>query len=341
MKQIKAVIIADNVPWYHGDVVDYVYGAKRVSILQGMCELHPVRITSENLEEELAALKEVEVIISCWGMLSLTPSQLDRMPNLKAIFYAGGSVDGFAVPFFERGIIVCSGVAANAIPVAEFCLAQILLSCKGAYRNSVLCNQGAWVQSAMPVGRGIYGETVALLGIGMISRCLLRLLKPFNLRVIAACNYLSPEQAREIGLDAQVALATAFREGYIVSNHFADKPSNRGLLCYEHFASMRQGATFINTGRGTQVDEAGMIAALKARPDLTALLDVQHPEPPDAGSELYALPNVHMTSHIAGSLNDEVRRMADCMIEDFKRWRRGQMLEFQVDPSIRFNLCRA
>jgi phosphoglycerate dehydrogenase-like enzyme len=100
-----------------------------------------------------------------------------------------------------------------------------------------------------------------------------------------------------------------------------------------HFLSMRQGATFINTGRGAQVNEAGLLAALQARPDLTALLDVQHPEPPEAGSPLYTQPNIHLTSHIAGSLNDEVLRMPDYMIEDFKRWQAGKPLLYQVDPA--------
>ena len=77
------------------------------------------------------------------------------------------------------------------------------------------------------------------------------------------------------------------------------------------FRSMRPGATFINTGRGAQVNESDMAAVFGARPDLTALLDVTWPEPPEAGSPLYTLPNVHLSSHIAGSLGNEVVRMAD------------------------------
>ena len=332
MKQVKAALFANNVPWYEGDVVDYVYGPERMEAIRGLCSLHPRRITSENLDAELHALKDVEVIFSSWGMMPVSAQQISQMPNLKALFYAGGSVQGFAAPFIEAGIVVCNAGAANAIPVAEFCLAQILLSCKGAYRNSLRCKEGPWVQSVFSVGKGVYGETVALLGIGEISRYLLKLLQPFNLRIIAVSNYLSNEQAREMGIDALVDLETAFREAYVVSNHLADRPSNRNVLTGAHFASLRKDATFINTARGAQVDEAGMIAVLKERPDLTSLLDVQFPEPPPAGSELFALPNVQMTSHIAGSANDEVRRMADFMIEDFRRWASGHPLNYQVDP---------
>jgi phosphoglycerate dehydrogenase-like enzyme len=333
-EMIKTVIMANNVPFHDGDIVEYVYGEERLLTIRSMTELHPVRITSENFDEERAALAEVEVIFSCWGMLPLTAEQLDALPNLKAVFYASGSVNSFAQPFLERGIVVCSAADANAIPVAEFCLAQILLSCKGAYLNSQLCRRGPWKQSEMPVGKGVYGETVALLGIGAISRHLLKLLKPFNLRIVAVSNYLSSDEAAEMGIDALVTIEQAFHEGYIVSNHLADKPSTIGVLTEELFATMRQGATFINTGRGAQVNEEGLANVLQARHDLTALLDVQHPEPPQAGSRLYTLPNVHMTSHIAGSSNDEVRRMADYMIEEFKRWQNNDALLYAVEPTV-------
>lgn len=329
----KAVVMADNVPWIDGDIIEAIYGEKRLATLRLETELYPKHINCENLEAELPALSAVEVIFSCWGMLPLTSEQLEQLPNLKAVFYGSGSVAGFAEPFLERDILVSSGVAANAIPVAEFCLGQILLSCKGVWRNSLACRQGPWGQSQMPIGPGAYGETVALVGIGAICRHLLKLLEPFNLRIIAVSNYLSDQEAKEMGIDQLVDIDTCFREAIVVSNHLADKPQNRGILNQAHFASMREGATFINTGRGAQVDEVGLIDVLKQRKDLTALLDVQAPEPPLAESELYTLPNVHMTSHIGGSMNDELGRMADFVIEDFRAWKAGGALEHQVDPT--------
>lgn len=332
MSKPKAAIFADNPAWYAGDILDYVYGTRRLDQLGELCDLHARRIVSGNLIHELPALGDVEVIFSCWGMPAITKAHLAQMPRLKAVFYAGGAIQGFARPFLERGVIVCGAMEANAIPVAEFCLGQILLACKGVHRNSALCRRGPWRQRDMPTGKGVYGETVALIGIGTVSRHLLRLLRPFKLRVIAMSEYLTSEQASELGIDELVDIETAFREGYVISNHLPDIPSTVGALTGEHFASMRPGATFLNTGRGAQVDEAGLIAALRTRPDITALLDVQHPEPPLAGSELYTLPNVQLTSHIAGSVHDEAGRMADYMIDEFQRWRAGQPLRYRADP---------
>ena len=93
---------------------------------------------------------------------------------------------------------------------------------------------------------------------------------------------------------------------------------------------MRRDATFINTGRGAQVNEADMITVFRERPDLTALLDVTQPQPCAPDSELYGLPNIHLTSHMAGAHDDEVLRMADLVIEEFQRWQSGAPLRYEV-----------
>ena len=97
---------------------------------------------------------------------------------------------------------------------------------------------------------------------------------------------------------------------------------------------MRSDATFINTGRGAQVIERDLIAVLDDRPDLTALLDVTRPEPPEKEFSLYALPNVSLSAHIAGSINDEVVRMADYVLEEYGRWERGENLIYAVSPDM-------
>ena len=107
-----------------------------------------------------------------------------------------------------------------------------------------------------------------------------------------------------------------------------------GVLNGELFRSMREGAVFINTGRGRQVNEPEMIQVLEERSDLTALLDVTYPEPPPAGSKLYMLPNVKLTPHIAGSMNDEVHRMSEYMIEEYRRFASGEPCLYEVAESM-------
>lgn len=309
MEKLKAVFVCAK-----KETVDYVYSEAQRKQIAEVADLMPEIVNAGNFDS--VDLKDVEVIFSTWGMMNFTDEQLDRMPNLKAVFYGAGATDYFARPLLARGIKVISAWKANAIPVAEFVLAQIILSMKNYFSNN-------WNNKF--AGPGCYGETVALIGAGAISSKLQEMLKVLNLNVLVIPS--RPERRT-------VSLEEAFRTAYVVSNHLPNREDNQKVLTKELFASMRQGATFINTGRGAQVDEAGLIEVLKARPDLTALLDVTFPEPPEAGSELYTLPNVRLTSHIAGSLNDEVHRMADYVIGDYLHFAAGEPLEHEVTEEM-------
>ena len=308
--------------------IDYVYAGGRREKVAQLCELHPALVTADNLDAELPRLGELEVIFSTWGMLPLTGEQLARMPNLKALFYAAGSVRKFARPFLEHGIVVVSGWGANAVPVAEFTLAQILLANKNYFQNTRACARPETRVDA-PRGPGNYGETVSLLGAGMIGRAVIDLLKPFRLDVLVFDPFLPAGDAARLGVE-QVDMDEAFRRGQVVSNHIANLPETERMIRGTHLESMREGAVFINTGRGATVAEDEMVQVLRRRPDLTALLDVTYPEPPTPDSPLYELPNVSISSHLAGSLNDEVVRMADYIVEEFLAWQEGRPLRYGV-----------
>lgn len=316
-EQTESAFFCDTV-----ENVDWVYGSGRRQQLEALTHCQPAVITSRNFEQYAAQLSAVEVIFSTWGMPLLGDAQLERLPGLRAVFFAAGSVQGFARPLLERGIAVISAWAANAVPVAEFTLAQILLANKGYFRNVRDYRHGR-DEGAAFVGRGTFGETVALLGAGQIGKNVIRLLKPFNVRVLVFDPFLSAEEARKLGVES-VSIEEAFSRAYVISNHLANLPATIGMLTEAHFASMRPDATFINTGRAATVVEPDLARVLQARPDLTALLDLAD------DPLLFDLPNVRISAHIAGSKGDEVVRMADYMIEEFKAWRNNEPLRFAI-----------
>ncbi len=318
----------ENNTFEPGSMLANVYGVERRNRIAGMTELYPEVINLTNFDQHVAGLSRVEAIFSTWGMPQLTETHLDRLPSLKAIFYAAGGIKAFAEPLLKRGIIVVNANAANAVPVAEFTLAQILLSCKGYMRNIREYRAPESMGTAYR-GPGVYGETVALLGAGAIGRKVIELLRGFTLKVIVMDPFLSDAEAVRLGV-RKVTFEEAFSLAQVVSNHMPDLPVTKGLLNAALFRRMRPGAVFINTGRGAQVVEADLIKVLQERPDLTALLDVTAPEPPIKDSELFNLHNVHLSSHIAGSINDEVVRMANLVIEEFEAWRENKPLRYAV-----------
>lgn len=322
---MKAAIFNNDVPWIKdGHIFDKVFAGGRRQLLGEITEMYPERITSENFESHADRLREVEVIFSTWDMPLLTAEQVRRLPALKAVFYAAGATAHFRTAFEENGIIVCSATPANAIPVAEFALAQVLLAGAGYWRNSRQCCDATSSHTLHNHrGHGNYGARVAILGDGSISRHLQDMLAHHHLEVVVVAS--RPER-RTVTLDE------AFASSIAVVNLFPDRDDNAGVFDRPLFARMMDSAVFINVGRGRQVNEADLVAVMKERPDLTALLDVQWPEPPEDGSELYNVPNIRLSGHMAGSKGAELMRMADYMIEDFRRWDKGEPLLCRVQP---------
>ena len=320
---IKALFLGNN-----PGAIERVYARGRYEQVAAATDLYPTIVSQAGFAEHAENLADVRVAFGTWGFPALSAEDLDRLPNLEVVFYGAGSVQGFARSFLERGITVVSAWAANAVPVAEFTLAQILLATKGYFANTLqLRSPEDWRNGYR--GPGNYGETVAILGLGMIGRLVVGLLEPFQLDVVVRSSHMTAEEAEELGV-RQVTFEEAFSTALVVSNHLANRPHTVGQLNYRLFAAMRPHGVFINTGRGAQVVEEDMIRALRERPDLTALLDVTYPEPPEPGSPLYTLPNAWLSSHIAGSIGDEVVRMADYVISEFAAWRDGKPLQYAV-----------
>lgn len=319
MRKYKAAFVSADPA---NSSVNYVYSAEQQKEIAAITDLIPGIAGPEDIAA--GKLAGTEVIFSTWGMIEFTPEQLKKMPELKAVFYGAGATDYFARPLFANGIHVYSSWLANAIPVAEFCVAQILLGLKGYFRASRELKSPEKFNHSL-AGAGVYGATVALIGAGAISGKVQELLKNFKVNVIVV-----PSRKE----NRTVSLEEAFTKALVVSNHLPDRDDNVGVLDGKLFRAMPEGAVFINTGRGRQVNGAEMIEVLESRPDLTALLDVTYPEPPEAGSKLYNMSNVILSPHIAGSLNDEVHRMADYMIEEYKRYASGEDCLYEVVESM-------
>ncbi len=271
--------------------------------------------TKEALLEAPAEFSEVRYVFSTWGMPHMTKEEIKAaLPSLEAVFYGAGSVQGFARDFLELGIDVYSAWGANAVPVAEYTVAQILLAMKGYFAMSGARSRAERDQKAKLYGcfPGNYGDTVGIIGAGMIGKRVIELLRPFHLNTVVFDPFLPDEEAERLGT-RKVSLEELFTVSTVVSNHLANNAQTQGMLRGVHFSSMRPYSTFLNTGRGVQVAEEELTAVLQSRPDLYAVLDVTYPEPPVEGHPFYSLPNCILTPHIAGSLGKEVHRMAEYM----------------------------
>ena len=305
-----------------------VFGDPPEAIVKPELAFCPAVIRKENLDENRAFLKDVTYGFSTWGMVDLTEDQIrEYFPNLKYLFYAAGSVQQFARPFLNCGIRLFSAWKANGIPVAEFTLAQILLANKGYFQSlkKMKDHPGQYEEAARYCATfgGNYGRRVGIIGAGVIGRYLIGLLKNFHLEIAVYDPFLSEEDAAALGVRT-CSLEEIFGACSVISNHLANNAQTKGMLNGRLFDLMADNATFINTGRGAQVVEADLIQALREHPNRTALLDVTDPEPALPDNPFFAMDNVFLTPHRAGSVEDEVRRMAEFMVEDYNRVLNGE-----------------
>ena len=285
--------------------------------------------TPESLAADPRLMADVEVMFSGWGPPRVDAGFLDAAPRLRAIFYAAGAIGSWTTEaLWDRGVRITTASSANGVPVAEYALGTILLAMKRVLPagRTVRAARSFHVPLVPP---GNFRSTVGLVSLGVIGRHLLELLRPFDLRVIAHDPFLSPDDAA--GLDIRLAtLEEVFATADVVSVHTPLLRETAGLIARRHLAAMRPGATFINTARGGVVVEADLVAVARDRADLQFVLDVTEPEPPDAASPLYDLPNVLLTPHIAGSVGPECRRLGQYMAEELERYVAGVPLKWAV-----------
>ncbi|MGQ4486710.1 hydroxyacid dehydrogenase [Streptomyces sp. SAS_281] len=281
------------------------------------------------------ALAEAEVLFTCWGATPLTEPVLAAAPRLKAVVHAAGSVKHHITDAcWARGLAVSSAAGANALPVAEYTLATILLANKRVPHSAQVYREVRadhdW--RAELDGAGNYRRTVGIVGASRIGRRVIELLRPFDLAVLLYDPFVTPEEAARLGVEP-ATLDELCARADVVSVHAPQLPGTHHMIGARQLSLMRTGSTLINTARGSLIDEAALLRELVPG-RLHAVLDVTDPELPPGDSPLYDLPNVLLTPHVAGSLGNELHRMTDHALDELERYVQGRPFAEPVHPSV-------
>jgi phosphoglycerate dehydrogenase-like enzyme len=146
------------------------------------------------------------------------------------------------------------------------------------------------------MGVGLVGKTFGSIGMGNIGAETFRLLRPFDMRLIAFDPYVDPELAASLGVQL-VSLEDVFRQSDVLSVTCPLTPETRHIVNAEHLALMKPTAYLINSGRGPLVDEPALIRALQDGGIAGAGLDVFEQEPSPADNPLYHMDNVIVAPH--------------------------------------------
>jgi phosphoglycerate dehydrogenase-like enzyme len=270
--------------------------------------------------EAIEILRDCTIGLGSWG--SACPKSaafLDALPDLRLWVHVAGSVRHILGPHLVgRKVTIASCKTAIAEVVAEFTLGEIILGLHRVFENGV-ANRAA--QAGWPAHmRSLFGSTIGIIGASEVGRRVMAMLKPFPCKIVLFDPYVTDAQARKLGAERVTDLAELCRRSDLVSLHAPALPATAKMLGAREFRAMRDGTVFINTARAMITDQDALCAEL-AKGRLFALIDVTEPEPAALDSPLRKLPNVVLTSHVAGAPFFNVGAQA---VEDVARFLKGK-----------------
>ena len=273
-------------------------------------------------------IKDADIVITSWGTLSLDGEVLDMAPNLKLIIHAAGSVKPvMSDQIYPRGIRVVSCAGAIGIGVAETALGLTIYSVKNVKELDMDVHNGEWGKNKLKT-KEMYGINVGVVGAGWVGRHYIKLLKNFHVNILLSDPFITEEQARALGVK-KVELDDLMRLSDVVSLHAPSLPSTDKMINKSNLSLMKDGATIINTARGSLIDEDDLYEECKDG-RIKACIDVTQPEPPAKDHPFRTLPNIVLTPHIAGAVTNGKLRIGLFTVQAIEGYLKGEPIPGEV-----------
>jgi len=253
-----------------------------------------------NPEELKASLKDVTALV-VRNRTKVTAEIIAAAPKLKVIARAGVGLDNIDLKAADAaGVVVVAGLGANAVSVGELTLGLALALLRNVPGHDVATRDGGWVRTP---GRELSGLTWGLLGCGATGLATAKLLQGFGCSVIGYDPY-----AKNLSNIELTTFEEVLKRSDVVSIHMPSTAETNGSINATSLALMKSDAIIVNVGRGEVINEADLMAALKAKTIAGAALDVRTQEPPVKG-EMESIPNLILTPHVAGITKESQLRI--------------------------------
>jgi len=286
------------------------------SMLAGRAE--PVVFTEPfaDTDAAAAALAEFPAIVAMRERTPFPAAMFERLPALRLLVTTGmrnNAIDMAAAR--ERGVTVC-GTALLPYPAAELTWGLILALARNIPRDSAAMAAGGWQAGpGKPLGRGLNGGTIGIVGLGKQGRQVAGFANAFGMEVLAWSRSLTETAAaghgaRRVELDALLAASD------IVTIHIPLNDGSRGLIGAREIGLMKPTGFLVNTSRGPIVDEAALLEALNAGRIAGAGIDVYDIEPLPADHPLRRAPNAVLTPHTGYVTRENLELMYREAVED-------------------------
>ncbi|MFH0748982.1 MAG: 2-hydroxyacid dehydrogenase [Candidatus Bathyarchaeota archaeon] len=303
--------------------------------LPGNCRLIVPPSLSE--PEILPLIGDVDIIVGT----RVSGNLISSAGKLKMIQTVGTGVDGIAVDAAtQRGVVVCSAVGLNAVPVAEYVLTLMLALAKNIIKNDRKLRDEGWLRTPSIL---MENKTLGIVGLGSIGLEVAERAKAFKMRILAIKRNPSEDLKRRLGLDflgSQDDLPYLLREADFVLLSVVLTPETKKLIGERELRLMKKTAYLVNISRGNVIDEHALIKVLQDGAIAGAGLDVFEAEPINRDNPLLTMQNVILSPHTASGVESEeaLKQRAVFVAKNIERLTRGQPPEKVVDPVLKYVL---
>ncbi len=276
-------------------------------------------------------IKDSNLIITAWGSPKIDDEMIQLCPNLRGIIHAGGGIKGLlSAEFIKRGLFISSANGALADGVAESTVAMAVAACKGMFTLPNDIRNGLWDENRSKI-KDFYDIKVGIVSAGDIGKRVIKLLKNYEVEILAYDPFVSAEEISELGAK-KCEFEYLLAESDVISIHTPDIPQTDNMFNYKNLHLIKDGAVIINTARANVIDDDAFIEEL-SKNRFMAVLDVTKDAPNDKNHPYRKLPNVVLFPHIAGAVSNGCRRMGKFAVEETERLYQGEELLGKFDLS--------
>ena len=249
---------------------------------------------------------------------------LEKATRLKVVGRAGIGVDNVDIPAATaKGVVVMNTPFGNSITTAEHAVAMMFAAARQIGAADASTQAGKWEKNRF-MGVELYAKTLGLIGCGNIGSIVADRALGLKMKVVAYDPFLSPERAREIGVE-KVDLDEMLERADVISLHTPLTDKTRNILSAEALAKTRKGLILVNCARGGLVDEAAVRKLLESGHIAAAAFDV-FTEEPAKDNVLFGAPNFTATPHLGAATSEAQENVALQVAE--------QMADYLVDGAV-------
>ena len=248
------------------------------------------------------------------GLDEINKTVIDALPQLKMISKYGVGLNNIDLAYCkQKNIKIGWTGGVNKLSVAEMVIGNAISLLRNLYVSSSQLSNGDWIKNG---GQQLSNKTVGIIGVGHIGKEVIRLLKPFNCKILVNDIINQDEYYKSVGA-LKVQKDEIFKQSNVITIHTPLTDDTTNLINKDTLKLMKSDAVILNTARGGIVNQKDLKEALINHEIGGAALDVYESEPV-TDLELLSIPNLINTPHIGGNSKEAVKAMGMSAINHIK-----------------------